>query len=87
MNKDNVQAPMTLTVAEAAHRHKGVNREKLAMMCLQGEELLSRYRRQDNIPAKEMKEALFAKKIGRCWHIPVTELDRVFLGKESGKAA
>ncbi len=72
------RAPVTLTCKEAAKRHQGVTAKKFQKMCLQGEWLRSHYR-GGRIPAQEMQKALFAKKVGRDWHIPKSELDRMFM--------
>lgn len=69
---------VTYTCKEAAKRHQGVTAKKFQIMCLQGEWLRSHFRR-GGMPTKEMEKALFAKKVGRDWHIPKSELDRMFM--------
>ena len=39
----------------------------------------------DNLRDMCLRRELRALKIGKAWHIPVTELDRVFLGKRVGR--
>ncbi|KAF0218827.1 MAG: hypothetical protein FD174_2610 [Geobacteraceae bacterium] len=69
----------SVTCAKAAERHPGVEERNLARMCLRGEWLVKKYGKREKVPPKEAAKALFAKKVGRCWQIPVDELDRVFL--------
>lgn len=76
-------APATFTTEEAVKRHRGVDRTMVVRMCNRGEYLRLKYGGREKIPLAEIrrKPTLFAVKVGRCWQIPVQELDRVFLGK------
>lgn len=69
----------TITCEEAAKRHQGVTPLKIARMCLKGQRLVKRYQAVSKVPEKEKGNAIFAKKVGKSWAVPVAELDRVFL--------
>ena len=68
--------PVSMTTAEAARRYPGVEERYLQRMCLKGKRLKRVY--GDQPPVKEINSALFAKKVGKYWLIPVEELKRVF---------
>lgn len=69
----------TMTTREAAARHKGVTALQMSRLCLRGKYLAKMHGGASRVPVKERDTALFAKKVGGDWHIPVTELDRLFL--------
>jgi hypothetical protein len=69
----------TMTIAEAIERHRGLDQNYLMRLCIKGRNLLVEYGERENIPAKEMARALFGKKVGKYWHVPVKELNRLFL--------
>jgi hypothetical protein len=69
----------TMTTKEAAVRHKGVTPLQLSKLCLRGKYLAKMHGGASRVPAKERDTALFGKRVGRCWQIPVSELDRLFL--------
>ncbi len=71
----------TMTSEEAAARHKGLTPPQLSKMCLRGKAMARRYGGPSRVPTKQAAAVLFGRKVGRCWHIPVAELDRVFLGR------
>lgn len=68
------------TCKGASLRHKGIDAPRLQRMCLKGLWLEKKYCGRDRVPQKDAKEALFGRKVGRDWVIPVGELDRVFGG-------
>ena len=72
---------ITVTTAEAAKRHKGVTALGLSRLCLRGKYLAKIHGGASRVPEKEKEMALFAKKVGQIWHIPIAELDRLFLGQ------
>jgi predicted DNA-binding transcriptional regulator AlpA len=74
--------PVTMTCTEAAQRHQGQTPLNIAKMCLRGKAMANRYGGPSRVPTKQAAAVLFGRKVGRCWHIPVSELDRVFLGKQ-----
>ncbi|WP_224957238.1 hypothetical protein [Geomonas subterranea] len=76
---EEVIVAATLTTKEAAERHKGVTALKLSKLCLRGKFLTKFYGGASRIPEREKQTALFARKVGRDWQIPVSELDRLFL--------
>jgi hypothetical protein len=69
----------TLTIAEAIQRHRGLDQNYIMRLCIKGRNLMAEYKSRANIPAKEVARALFGKKVGKYWHIPKSELDRLFL--------
>lgn len=69
----------TYTSAEAAKRHPGIEERHISRLCLRGKWLLLKFGSLKKIPPKEKEHALFAKKVGKYWVIPVSELDRLFL--------
>lgn len=71
--------PVTLTCEEAAKRHQGQEPRNIARMCLRGKALAKRYGGASRVPIREQQTAIFAKKVGKSWQVPVSELDRVFL--------
>ena len=75
-------APVTITTEEAAQRHQGVTARNFAHMCLLGRTLSKRYGGASRVPAKYLMRVLFAVKVGKAWAVPLSELDRVFLGKQ-----
>lgn len=70
---------LTLTCKDAAKRHPGVEERNFARMCLRGNALAKKHGGVSKVPEKEKKTAIFAKKVGKAWAIPVSELDRIFL--------
>lgn len=74
---------VTLTCQEAAKRHPGLEERHFSRLCLRGQRLLKRHGNRESIPPKEMSKALFGKKVGKFWVIPVSELDRFFLPGDS----
>lgn len=75
--------PVTLTCEEAARRHQGQTSLSIAKMCLKGKAIAKRYGGPSRVPEKVAQTVLFAVKLGKRWQVPVSELDRVFLGKLS----
>ena len=77
---ETTETAVTMTCEQAATRH-GVEdgRRSISRMCLRGQALAKKYGGASKVPEAQKKTALFAKKVGKCWFIPVTELDRVFL--------
>ncbi|WP_136526822.1 hypothetical protein [Geomonas ferrireducens] len=74
---------VTMTIKEAVERHKGVTARQFRKLCLRGKYLAKIHGGASRVPAKELNTALFAKKWGRDWQIPVAELDRLFLPTEN----
>lgn len=74
--------PVTVTCEEAARRHQGQTAVNIARMCLRGKYLAKRYGGASRVPAKDAATVIFAVKLGKWWQVPVSELDRVFLGKQ-----
>jgi hypothetical protein len=75
----NSTCTTTVTTKEAAKRHGGVTALRMSKLCLRGKYLAKLHGGASRVPVKEKSSALFAKKVGRDWHIPITELDRLFL--------
>lgn len=73
---------VTMTCEEAAQRHQGVTRANIAHMCLLGKTLSRRHGGGSKIPAKDLARVIRAVKVGKSWAVPISELDRVFLGKQ-----
>ena len=67
----------SFTCKEAIKLIPGTSELQLARMCLKGERLQKLY--GSDIPANELNKALFGKKVGKYWYIPLEELKRVFL--------
>jgi len=74
--------PLTMTCEEASRRHQGITPVRIAHMCLLGRTLSKRYGGGSKIPAKDLARVIRAVKVGKAWAVPVSELDRVFLGKQ-----
>lgn len=74
--------PVTMTCEEAALRHQGQEARNIARMCLRGRAVAKRYGGPSRVPSKEAAKLIFAVKLGKSWQVPVSELDRVFLGKQ-----
>ena len=70
---------VTFTIKEAEARHTGVSAQKFRKLCLKGKFLTKFYGGASRVPTKLRNTALFAKKVGRDWQIPIAELDRLFL--------
>ena len=73
---------VTMSTKEAAQRHKGVTALGLSKLCLRGKYLAKIHGGASRVPEHEKGTALFARKVGQIWHIPIAELDRVFLPPE-----
>lgn len=71
--------PVTMTCEEATRRHPGFDANYFRRLCLHGQWLRSKYSTHESIPVAEQCRALFGKKVGKYWMIPVEELDRYFL--------
>ncbi|MCM0083950.1 hypothetical protein L4X63_20415 [Geomonas sp. Red32] len=71
---------VTMSCEEASRRHSGIPVTLFRKMCLRGYAMTKRYRGKGNVPDKVARSVLFAQKVGRAWQIPLSELDRVFLG-------
>lgn len=69
---------LTFTCEEAAKRHPGIEPRYFARLCIRGEWLLKKFGSTDKVPEKELRAAMFGKKVGKYWVIPVSELDRMF---------
>jgi hypothetical protein len=76
---EQTESSATMTIAEALERHKGLDQNYMMRLCIKGRNLMREYGARENIPAKEMARALFGKKVGKYWHVPVSELNRLFL--------
>lgn len=70
---------MTMSCEQAVERHQGQEERNIARMCLRGQRLSKKYGGWSKVPEVEKKTAIFAKKCGKYWSIPVAELDRLFL--------
>lgn len=70
-----------LTTFEASKMLPGIEERQFARMCLKGQRLTRVY--GSDPPAKELKTALFGKRVGKYWIIPITELQRVFMPDDS----
>ena len=68
-----------MTCEEATRRHPGFDANYFRRLCLHGQWLRSKYSTHESIPVAEQCRALFGKKVGKYWMIPVEELDRYFL--------
>lgn len=68
----------TLTIKEAMQRHKGLTRAYFMRRCEEGGRLLALYKSRRKIPKELAQGALFGRKIGKYWIIPIKELDRFF---------
>jgi len=80
--KDKVKTviePMTMSCEQAVERHQGQEARNISRMCLRGQRLAKKYGGWSKVPGVQKKTAIFAKKCGKYWSIPVTELDRLFL--------
>lgn len=66
-----------LTTFEASKMLPGIKEQQFARMCLKGNRLQRLYGSEP--PPEMLKTALFGKRVGKYWIIPVTELERVFL--------
>lgn len=75
--------PVSMTTAEAARRHPGITELQFSKMCLKGKRLKRLY--GNKIPPEQIAMALFGKKVGKYWMIPVEELNRVFLPHEGDR--
>ena len=73
-----VVGPVTMSCEQGAERH-GQEARNIARMCLRGKSLAKKHGGASKVPEKEKKTAIFAKKVGKAWAVPVSELDRVFL--------
>jgi len=80
--QEKAATPLTVSCEEAARRHQGVTAHTIRKMCLRGQYMARRYGGPSRVPVKQAAMVLFAVKLGKAWHIPVSELDRVFLGKQ-----
>jgi hypothetical protein len=74
-NVQNELGVKAVTAFEASKIYPGIAERQFARMCLKGQRLKKLY--GDAIPVKEMKAAIFGKKFGKYWLIPITELDRI----------
>lgn len=75
MNKKHIAAT-GLTTAEAAKMFPGIADRHFRRMCLKGQRLTRLYGSEP--PADQLKTALFGKRVGKYWCIPISELKRVF---------
>jgi hypothetical protein len=66
-----------LTSVEAARLFPGTEARYIARMCLRGQRLKRIH--GDKIPPEQMATALFGKRVGKYWYVPLSELNRVFL--------
>ena len=80
--EDKAVVPVTMTCEEAAQRHHGQTARNIAKMCLRGKTLAKRYGGPSKVPVKQAAKVIFALRPGKAWVVPVSELDRVFLGKQ-----
>lgn len=83
--KEGKVPPVTFTCNEAAQRHRGMTPREFIRLCNTGKKLLEKYGGEDRIPLLERRNTkyLLAEKVGKYWHIPKTELDRLFLGRKT----
>ena len=70
--------PVVMGCEEAGQKYRQEARN-IARMCLRGKSLAKKHGGASKVPEKEKKTAIFAKKVGKAWAVPVSELDRVFL--------
>lgn len=75
--------PVTMTCKEAAKRHPGIEERHFARLCIKGSWLLKKYGSPERVPPVDRKKALFGEKVGKCWVIPISELDRVLFSQQS----
>jgi hypothetical protein len=67
---------ISMTAAAAVIRFPGTEERQIARMCLKGQRLKRMYGK--DIKPEDAATALFGKRVGKYWYIPLKELERIF---------